>query len=414
MKNSTVFICLTWVFCVGLLETGAARADEGFLSVFNYADQQQTAQATRETLVGARWSTSQADDAVTKARHLLEAGQYTDSIEMLEEAVATYRISEGPDALLQLHALVPMLNTQLMLARWTDIEATLSEIMRVYAQNFDRDHPAFVDALQERARWHLLSYYSAESDEPLTKLYAAYDTYAEAIQLISRHSGSADPRLPGLLHSLAAVAYVHSQAYLEASGDKIPVVRKYARGRVAGQRDYEGNRFGYSQGKDALEGVVELAEYALQTQPEPAAGADVRLTEAILGLADWHLAFGYYKQAMDTYEQAWQTAAGWDPQQRDALFSQAVMVPRFEVLEQAQQTANLIRHGEANESVQIAVSVNRFGKSSNYRIINNNLAEQSSARFRIQRRLHESMIRPNVLEGRMQPHRDVLMSVSSW
>jgi hypothetical protein len=346
----------------------------------------------------SNWSIDEANQLVADANRLREQARMHESSAYLERAINMYRAAEGPDTLEQLQAMKPLLDYWFLIGDWRRVDDILAEMGRIYARHYEQNDSIYVDVHQERARWHLRRYAVSPAEERLPELTSAYTLYAEAIRISAANAGEKGDKVPELLENMAAVAYLFSQDSSAGS----PLTRQPST-RLPVRRDEVDQRNGYLQGRHALETLVKLYSH-----PETDALDD--LVNSYLLLADWHLSFGHYQRARDAYREAWRLSVDMDEQHRNDMFGQAVLLPRFEIL---QEVANVPVRGvtRLTDEVPVRMDVDRYGHSAGFEILVADPAERRRLEPAVSRKLAGTLIRPRIVEGQPQPWRNVVIQV---
>ncbi|WP_058021810.1 hypothetical protein [Pseudohongiella spirulinae] len=262
---------------------------------------------------GVGWSIAEADEIFRQA---LDA----DSATLMERAVQAYRAAEGPYGLSQLPAIQHLLQHRLKQQDWPQLRRDLSTAMGIYTAHYEPDHPIFIKVSQVRAHWHLLAYFnggeinrSTDLSAVLPELEAAYRLTTQAIELASDHYGQAYPDLPEMLRDMAAMSWLFAHHHRAGDTRAGRIQTSHSGSHRLAANDPAHDRHGYRQGRQALQGVIDL--YLTDEQIEQAT-----LAQAWLDLSGWHQQFGYQRRAEDAYMQAQKSADALDEEQRDRLF----------------------------------------------------------------------------------------------
>ena len=149
----------------------------------------------------------------------------------------------------------------------------------------------------------------------LPELEAAYRLTTQAIDLASDYYGAAYPDLPEMLRDMAAMSWLFARHHRGGDTRAGRIQTSHSGSHRLAAKDPAHDRYGYRQGNQALQGVVDL--YATQASFENEA-----LTKAWLDLSQWHEAFGYHRRAQKAYGQAQKSAAVLTQQQRERLFAE--------------------------------------------------------------------------------------------
>lgn len=263
---------------------------------------------------GVGWSRTEADAVFYQA---VDSG----SVELMERAVNAYRAAEGPFTLSQLPAMQHLLQYRLQKQEWQQLRQDLSTAMGIYTAHYEPDDPIFIQVAQVRAHWHLLAYFngikfngSTDLSIVLPELESAYRLTTRALELASDNYGAAYSDLPEMLRDMAAMSWLFARHHQTGDTRAGRVQVSHSGSHRLNRSDAVDDRYGYRQGRQALESVVDLIERNPQHNAE-------QLAQAWLDLSDWHRDFGYQQRAERAYQQAEQSASNLDNHQQAGLFS---------------------------------------------------------------------------------------------
>ncbi|MEX2366885.1 MAG: hypothetical protein WD601_09775 [Pseudohongiellaceae bacterium] len=258
-----------------------------------------------------------------------ELGQHAEAITSLERASHINRVNDGLFNLNQIPIIYELIESHVANGNLGAADQQQEYLYYLQQKAFGAGSADILPALIALADWNLLTAnlhlgrelrnrlsresgikfspppqrYLDLAEHRAQRLITAQNLYRSSIDIILKHSGIADSRLPEMERMLALTNYFFATHFSagSSSGFQNPAgayIVQSSQLPINGSF-VSGNTMGYRFGRDALERRVQYLQKNSKTGP-------LALGQALIDLGDWYLLFDKRISALEIYEQAFQ------------------------------------------------------------------------------------------------------------
>ncbi|WGL18128.1 hypothetical protein PVT68_07480 [Microbulbifer bruguierae] len=320
---------------------------------------------------------------------LQRAGAHEEAISQFRRAMLINRVNEGLYSLNQVPMVERMIESQLVLNQWEDVNDNQEYLFWLHAKNFGEKDPRMLPIINQLSSWHLQAYVDEKGATLFEHLINATNMYQLAVDIISQNFGANDLRLVEALRGLKATNY-YLATYKGEPEEAVVVNASFGNTNTAPDRRAQLDHYrmnSFSSGKTAITKIMDV--YQKNPASPPAASAKAKVE-----LGDWYMMFNKWHSARETYGEAYQ--ALWDNgatnQEIDDIFGHPAALPSLPLLDED-------REALSNSYVTVSYDVTAFGKARNIQILSAQPEDKVSIRSRVRNVLKRAKFRPRFENG---------------
>ncbi|MDT8429330.1 MAG: hypothetical protein RQ757_11240 [Pseudomonadales bacterium] len=368
---------------------------------------------------GGTWAAGLSEELMRLGQLLRSSGNPEGAVEAYTRAAHISRVNFGLNSAEQVPVLEELVDTYVELEQWQEADRQQRHAFYIQTRAYDRTDPRIIPALESLAMWNVMTFNRGivvAETHPLLPLLEAYRLYFAASQLVNVHFGLNDPRYINYLRNMAGTAF---RLALYGSGGEIDRAVSSAGVGFAGTQA-TGRRAtrvsGFDEGEEALRQIVDYYEQVAGDDDE--AGM-LRLANARLELADWHLLFNRRQNAFRIYEEVWQQLSAQDVDLAHEVFAQIVPLPAFtgdqapgEELADSGVSSTLSELDQGYVDIQL--NINQYGRPSGVRGVASKPENHQEAIDQVIRSTRDLLFRPQFKDGEEVSREQILVRVPYW
>jgi tetratricopeptide (TPR) repeat protein len=324
--------------------------------------------------------------------------EHDKAIKVFKRAIHLNRINDGLYTTTQMPLLEQQIASHMALGQWQDVTDRYRYLDWINTQNYGKDDPRMLPALNQLGRWHLRAYgmQLGKDRETITNhLIKAHKYIERSIELLDESGPLDEERLIDELNGLTLTNYLfatYQRTAAQKIGSPLPVDPEARHSAM--MIDKYINR-SFRAGKDAINRVIRIYANSEDAPPGSVAKAKVKM-------ADWLFMFNKRRAAFDLYQEAYQlmTADESDNGQLQATFGNPVALPNLDLMDTNNYTkTEQSEYDPDNNYVLASFDVTPQGKAANIEIIDSKPVDNISARSQVKKSLRIAKFRPRFVGG---------------
>lgn len=330
-------------------------------------------------------------------------GDHDLAIDAYERALHVNRVNYGLYDMSQVDIVDNMIESLVVTRQWEDVHDKQEYLYWLHVRNYGELDPRMLPVIDQIGSWYINDYALNPGNRVVNHVVDAYQLFSKATRIVETQYGRNDLRMVVPLRGL-----VLSNWFLWTFASQNPgSLASYDNfnSQFSTSRSFTDNpnrlapyvRNNYSNGKKALDRIIEIYEENPESPPGAAATAKIEL-------ADWHMLSRRWRSATELYEEAYKSLSEDEATREHAtkMFERPVALPDLELMESdVEQFSQRRINSNAGPSSYVMVSydVSRFGEARNIDILESHPKNDVAMRTRVKRSLANTRFRPRLVDG---------------
>jgi tetratricopeptide (TPR) repeat protein len=324
-------------------------------------------------------------------------GQHEKAITIFKRGIHINRINDGLYTTTQVPLLERQIASHMAMGQWQEVNNRYRYLHWLYTQNYGKDDPRILPALNQMSKWHLQAYamqFGKDRDSIASHLISAHTMIEKSISLLER-SPDNNERLIEELNGLTLTNYLfatYQRSSVEKMNMNMPMDPESRHSAM--MIDQYINR-SFRAGKDAINRVIDIYSNMNDAPPWSVPKAKVKM-------ADWLFMFNKRNAAFALYQEAYNdlTNEASAQQELKKIFDKPVALPNLDLMDTNNYNdVDQAQYDADNHYVLASFDVTAQGKAANIEIIESKPEDNISARSQVKKSLRIAKFRPRFVAG---------------